>query len=70
MSEFFALEIRKTSPQEKTMLMIKRRYTLNNTMNESIYAISELEEKNKIFDFPLNKWVNIKIRVQGPNIYA
>lgn len=52
------------------MLMFKRRYMLNNQMNESIYAISELEDKIKIFDFPLNKLVNIKIKIQGANMYA
>lgn len=32
--------------------------------------MSELEDSNQVFNFPLNKWVNIRIKVQGTQIWA
>lgn len=70
MQEFFALEIRKANAEEKILLQLKRRYMLDGRMNESVYALAELEDTSPIFNFPLNKWVNVRIKVQGPTIAA
>lgn len=70
MQEFFAFEIRKATASEKILLMLKRRYMLDGKMNESVYAMTELEDNNQVFNFPLNKWVNIRIKVQGTQIWA
>merc|ERR1711964_76781 len=70
MQEFFAFEIRKATASEKILLMLKRRYMLDGKMNESVYAMTELEDNNQVFNFPLNKWVNIRVKVQGTQIWA